>query len=244
METTNQVSDVEKAESSLKSLYRVGGASAMIAAVFALLQIIIEIIGVGFLHIEVPTTVIGWFLLLQSHTLLGLTELTMFQIPAFILCVPVFLALYVALKRSNGSYVIVATAFAFLGIAVYIASNTVFSMLSLSGQYAAATTDVQRSILLAAGQAMLAYYQGVGVDVGLFLFMFAILMISGVMLRSNIFDRATAYIGILAGVVSLLYYISSAFTPNAIFILEAAGLFFVVWIILVGLRLLQLGYSK
>ena len=228
----------------LKSLYRVGGAAALIAAMFALTQIIIEIIGVGFMHIEVPTTIIGWFLLLQSQTLLGLTELTMFQIPAFIFCVPAFLALYVALKRSNGAYVMVATALAFLGIAVYISSNTVFSMLSLSGQYAAATTDEQRSMLLAAGQAMLAIYQGISVNVGLFLFMVAILMVSGIMLRSNIFDSATAYVGILAGVVALAYYISSAFTQMAIFILEAAGIFFVVWVILVGRRLIQLGYSK
>lgn len=99
-------------------------------------------------------------------------------------------------------------------------------------------------MLLAAGQAMLASYEGIGVDVGLLLFMIAILSISGIMLRSKIFDRRSAYVGILAGVVALVYYISSAFTPIAIFIFELAGLFFVAWIILVCLRLLQLGYTK
>jgi hypothetical protein len=41
-------------------------------------------------------------------------------------------------------------------MAVYIASNRAFAMLSLSGQYASATTDAQSSLLNAAGQAMLA----------------------------------------------------------------------------------------
>jgi hypothetical protein len=244
MEKMNQVSDKEKMASYLESLYRIGGVSALIAAGLALIQIVIEIIGVGFMHIEVPTTIMGWFLLLQSHMLFGLTALTMFQIPAFILCIPVFLALYTALKQTKEVYVMIVIALALLGITIYIASNTVFSMLSLSGQYKAATTDAQRSGLLAAGQAMLAIYQGIGVNIGLFLFLVAIMMISGVMLWGNIFDRVTAYAGILSGAVSLLYYISSAFTSNAIFILEAAGVFFVVWVILVGRRLLQLGYNK
>ena len=154
------------------------------------------------------------------------------------------LALSVALKRTNKAYVVVATALAFLRIAVYLASNTVFSMLSLSNQYAAATKDVQRSMFLAAGHAMLAIYEGLGVDVGLFLIMAAILMISAIMRRSSVFSRVTAYMGILAGVVTLAYYIASAFTPTAIFILEAAGLFWVVWVILVGRRLYQLGNGK
>jgi hypothetical protein len=235
-----QVSDLQKAEFAWPSLYRIGGVSALIAVGFATIQIVIEIIGVGIMHIDVPSGVIGWFELLHSHTLLGLTELTMFQIPALVFCVPMFLALYQALKRTKDSYELIFTALAFLGTAIYLSSNTVFSMLSLSKQYANVTTEAQRSIILAAGQAMLAIYEGLGVDVGLFLFMIAILMISVRMLWSQVFDRTIAYVGILAGVVAVIYYISSAFTSLAIFIFEVAGLFFVVWTLLVGRRLIQL----
>ena len=70
-------------------------------------------------------------------------------------------------------------------------------MLSLSRQYGAATTDVQKSLFLAAGQAMLATYEGSGVDVELFLFMTAVLMISMIMLQSNFFSPITAYVGVL-----------------------------------------------
>ena len=244
MRTTNQSLNNVEAESATTGLYRLGGVAALIAAGFAFIQIAIEFIGVGIMHIEIPTTILGWFMLLQNHWLLGLTALTLFQIPVFIFCIPVFQALYDALKQINKALVTVSTVLAFLGIAIYISSNTVFSMLSLSRQYAAATTEVQKSIFLAAGQAMLAIYEGVGVDIGLSLFMISILLVSGIMLRSEIFKRASAYVGILAGVIVIAYYIVSAFTPQAIFILEIAGLFFVAWLILVGQRLLQVRYRK
>ena len=38
----------------------------------------------------------------------------------------------------------------FLGIAVYVAGNRAFTMLSLGGQYARASTDAQKSLLIAA----------------------------------------------------------------------------------------------
>jgi hypothetical protein len=58
--------------------------------------------------------------------------------------------------RLNGASIALAATFGFVGIAVYFASNQAFSMLSLSDQYAAATTDAQRSMLLSAGEALLA----------------------------------------------------------------------------------------
>ena len=81
----------------------------------------------------------------------------------------IFLALYAALHRTGKSASLVATATGLIGIAVYLASNQAFAMLSLSGEYAAATTEAQRSIFLAAGEALLAMndpatiHQGTGV---------------------------------------------------------------------------------
>jgi hypothetical protein len=82
----------------------------------------------------------------------------------------------------------------FLGLAVYLASNRAFSMLSLSGQYANATTDAQRSLLITVGQAMLAEGQA---RAGILLIGFAFLVISAVMLRGKVFSKVTAYAGIL-----------------------------------------------
>jgi hypothetical protein len=49
----------------------------------------------------------------------------------------------------------IALALGLLGVAAYFASTAAFEILSLSNQYAAATTAAQKSTLLAAGQVLL-----------------------------------------------------------------------------------------
>ena len=88
-----------------------------------------------------PSTVEGWFALLQDNRLLGLTELTGLQIPMFALLVPVFLAVHVALRPANPALSLVGAAFGLMGIGVYLASNTALSMLTLSEQRAAAASE-------------------------------------------------------------------------------------------------------
>jgi hypothetical protein len=84
-------------------------------------------------------------------------------------------------------------------------------MLFLSEQYAAATTEAQRSMFMASGQAVLALnnpgaiFEGTGIYMSFFLLAAASLIISVVMLRSNLFSRVTASIGILASALDLTY---------------------------------------
>ena len=81
---------------------------------------------------------------------------------------------------------------------MYLATNTAFSMFSLSQEYAVATTEVQKSILLAAGQSMLAITRGTGVlYTGMPLVWLAGLIFSVVMLMSMDFGMATGWVGIL-----------------------------------------------
>jgi hypothetical protein len=219
------------------SLYRIGAFSAVLAAGLALIQMLIEIVGVGIRGTPVPDTVSAWFALLRADRLLGFTELTGLQVPIFILLVPMFLALHIALRRFAPGPVTTATVFALMGVTVYLASNTVFSMVTLSDQYAAAMSDAERAGLLAAGQAMLATYDGPGLDVGIVLVMVATLILSATMWRSGAFDRVTASMGLLAPVVASGYYLGVAFPANRIFLLEAAGVLLVVWGLLVARRL-------
>jgi hypothetical protein len=204
MKTMNQVSNAKTSDSDWKSLYRVGGLAALISGVLFRRNIAAEI-GL-FSKQEPPVTVSDWFALLQSNRLLGLSYLNIFDIVNYALVGLIFLALYAALRRTNKSYMAIAAALGFLGIAVYFASNTAFSMLSLSDQYAATTTDAQRTMLLAAGKAMLAInrfsdpgaHPGTGGYISLLLIAVAGMITSFVMLQSYVFNRATAYVGSLA----------------------------------------------
>jgi len=189
------------ADSAWKPLYRVGGAAALTIVVLFVLQIIV------FVASPPPSTVIGYFTLFHKNGLLGLLDLDLLSLADYVLFVPMFLALYAALRRASPSFMAIATTLALVGIAVYFASNTAFSMLSLSNQYAAATTDAQRSMFEASGQAMLAIYQGTAFDVSYVLLSVAPLIISVVMLRSTLFGKVTAYVGIVANVIGLGFFV-------------------------------------
>ena len=72
----------------------------------------------------------------------------------YVLLIPVYLALYVPLRRASESAIVLAAALGSIAIAVYFASNPAVEMLALSESYAAATTDAQRAAFLAAGEAI------------------------------------------------------------------------------------------
>lgn len=146
-------------------------------------------------------TVVDWFILLQNNWFLGLRNLVLLNIVGAALLAPTFLAVYSALRRDNEAYSAFGTILFFVGIAVYFASNKAFPMLSLSGQYASATTDAQRSLLEAAGQAMLAEGQS---RAGVLLIEFASLLISAVMLRGKIFSKAVACAGIRGNALMMI----------------------------------------
>ncbi|MGD9029364.1 MAG: DUF4386 family protein [Anaerolineae bacterium] len=243
----------ETPDAAWKSLYRVGGVAGLAAGVLFRRNIAAE---VGLFSAQEPLVTVGdWFSLLQTNRLLGLAYLHVFDLVNYALVALMLLALYAALRRVSRSAMAIAAALGLLGIAVYFASNTAFSMLSLSDQYAAATSDAQRTGLLAAGQAMLALgrftsrgaHPGTGGFVSLFLIAVAGIIVSGVMLRSAVFNRATAYVGILAGALDLAYCAAFTLVPTvdsellAVLFIPAAGLFLMIWHIMLGWRLWRLG---
>lgn len=92
----------------------------------------------------------------------------------------------VRVAAHNESRVMVRTVFVFVGMAVYLATNTAFSMLALSHRYAAAATAAEQSIVLAAGQAMIALSEGTGGYVGMPLAWLAGIILSALMLRGRV----------------------------------------------------------
>ena len=253
MKSTDNISSAETSDSGWKSLYKVGGVAALVAGILFRRNLAAEI-GL-FSQQEPPVAVSDWFALLQSNRLLGLAYLNIFDIVNYALVSLMLLALYAVLRRASKSAMAIATALGLLGIAVYFASNTAFSMLSLSDQYAVAPTEAQRTTLLAAGEAMLAInrftapgsHPGSGGYISLLLIAVAGLIASMVMLRSDLFNRATAYVGILASAFDLAYCLAFAFVPMvdsellAVLFIPAAGLLLMIWHIMVGWRLYRLG---
>jgi hypothetical protein len=252
VQPAEQIDGSEIADPRWKGLYIAGGVAALVAVVFFRRNFGIEFIAFqGFGLVNVPTThpssAVDWFALFQQDRLLGLVLFDVVDVINYALLALVFLALYGALHQANKNAMTVATTFGLVGITLCFSSNQAFAMLSLSDQYAAATTDVQRVAFQAAGEALLAIhspgaiYQGTGMLLSLCLVVLAGLIISIVMLRSGIFGKATAYVGIVANGLRLGYFVALAFAPalTAPPIVIAAP-FRVLWYILIAAGLFRL----
>lgn len=237
----SQVAGARAPDPAYRTLYRLGGVAALVVAFLTVAEII------AFVFSPQPSTIGGWFILFQSKPIIGLLDFWGLEVPMYAMFAMVFLALYVVLGKGDKGGMAIALTLALLGIAIFFATNNPFSMLSLSVKYAAATTEVQKSTLLAAGEAVLANtnQRAVGgFNIGLFLVSVAGLIVSSVMRRANSFHRLTAYVGILAFGFSLADYLRQALTPSvaiALLVILPGALLVVVWFTLVGRRLLQLG---
>jgi hypothetical protein len=239
--------------STWKALYKLGGIAALLAVFVFRRNLSAELIAFkGFGLFTVPETMPAraaeWFALLQSNRFIGLALLNVFDLVEYALVGLIFLAVCAALWQSSHSAMLVATVCGLSGIAVYFASNQAFAILSLSTQYAAAATNVQRDTFLAAGEALLAInnpgalHEGTGIYISLFLVLVAGLMISMVMLRSKVFSKPAAVTGILANGFMLAYFVVLPFAPEQVvlpFVLSAP--FRVTWYFLIARKLFQLG---
>jgi hypothetical protein len=182
-----------------KGLYRVGGAAALLMFLITIIQSVVFIVN------PPPSTVIDFFALFQSNWLLGLLSLDLLLIVINILLVLIYLALYAALKRYNQSATLIALVVGLIGTTLFFASReATFGMLSLSSQYAAATTEAQRAVILAAGQALLTIYNGTAFDLSYIFGGIVILLFSVVMLQSKLFSKFIAYVGIVMGALMLV----------------------------------------
>jgi hypothetical protein len=219
----------------------VGGAAALLVAVLTLAEI------VAFIIFPPPTSVEGWFKLFHHSPILGLIDFWGLELPMYLMFALVFLAIYFQLRKGNESVMVIAMTLVMIGIAVFFATNNPFSMLSLSNQYAAAVTETHKSTLLAAGEAILANTNQRaigGFNLGLFLVTIAGLITSSVMLRRDTIRRSIAYIGIMAFGLSLADYLRQALTSStttALLVIMPGAILLVVWFVLVGRVLLQLG---
>ncbi len=231
MSQLKQVTDTNTTDSRWHWLYKVAGMSALVTAVLIVVQMIVFIIW------PPPSTAIDTFKLLQENALVGFLALDLLYVIDNVLLIPILLALYVALRKTNESFMLIGAALGFVGIAALFASNPAANMNFLSGQYAAAATDAQRALFLAAGEAMLAVYSGTAYHISLILGSVALVIIPIVMLQSKIFSKATAYMGILANVLALGFYVPKI----GIYILLFSVIFLLVWYILITRRLFQLG---
>jgi hypothetical protein len=221
----------ETADYRWRWLYRAGGAAALFGVAIIPIQLLV------FVAWGQPDTAIGWFALFENNPLHGLLAFELLFVVNATFGIATTLALYVALRRVSESLMAIALALGLVEAVALIVARPAFEMLYLSEQHAAATTDAQRDLFLAAGETVLATFHGTAFHISYNLFSVYLLMVSIVMLRSQIFGRVTASAGILAGILNWGLYV-----PGIGILLSVLSVVpLAIWNVLIASRLFRLG---
>ena len=240
----NAAANAETAGFNRAVLCKLGGVAAVLIVLIALAEMAITFLPGGYTTTE---TVVDWFTLLQNNWFLGLRNLGLLNIVMVALGIPMTYALYGIHRDKNQAFAALALMISLIGTAVFYATNRAFPMLDLSVRYAVAATEAQRTIIEAAGQAMLSV--GQSHTPGTFL-AFALSEIGGILmavvaLRGKVFGRAAGLAGIVGYGFLFAFEILSSFAPSthdaALILAMVGGLSNLAWYILAALRFFQLG---
>jgi hypothetical protein len=219
-----------------KDLYRIGFVACITIPVSIALAVIVYFIWPytpGFTSVE------SIFVQLQYNRIAGLMSLDfmmMFIIPIMILHL---LALYVALKPVNESYALIALVFGIIANILILVARPLLEMVYLSNQYAAATSEVAKSQYLAAGESFHALFDGTtwlwwNIMTGISYLISCLLM-----LRSKVFSKATAYVGIALFVVG-----SGVYIPALVILSLVSTIASIIWYPMQARAFYRLGWGK
>ena len=175
--------------STWSGVFRIGGVAVLIAIPIYLLDIGISMAIEGADIRPDALNAINLFALYQENWLLGFRALGLINVATLAVSVPLFVALYGAHQQECRAYAALALIVWLVGATVYISNNAAIPMSVLSSKYASATTDSQRTLLAAAGEAMIARGADFtpGSFVGFILTDIAALGFSLILLRSRVF---------------------------------------------------------
>lgn len=178
-----------------------------------------------------------WYSLFSENPLLGLMSLDLPFVVINVLMVPIMLALYISLTRLNPAMTALAGSLFLVGVAAFFASNPAVEMLTLSNQFAEATTDTQRLALLGAGESMLATFNGTAFHVNYILAQTAGVILGTVMLRSTLFSARVAYLMIVGNAIGFGLYLPEI----GLAVSALSGVILWAWFILIARSFLRMG---
>ena len=221
----------ENDSSSWKSLYKMGGFAALLSLVFLPIQISVYLIN------PPPDTVLGWFNLFNEKPLIGLLDLDLLLVVDQVLVMLIFLALYIVLRQTSKSLILIGLVFGLVTTVLLIGSNPAIAMHTLSNQYFSTVNETVRMMTLAAGQAMITNWTGSAFHTSYILGSIAAIVISVAMLHNRSFSKAAAYLGIVSNGIAFGLYIPVIGVYVSIF--SVVILWF--WYLLIALDLIKLG---
>jgi hypothetical protein len=240
---------MDKIQNNDRAIYTVGGIFTLIVLAGILGDVIIGNITGGNLS-ALPATAVDRFLQFQDHCLAGLYNLDCLNMINQIFMIPVYFALYAAHRKTEINYALLALIVFLVGTTIMVTGNTSLTMLDLSHKYAAATSETQKTLLAAAGEAMLAKgsHGSLSVFIGFALPNVAGIIMSLVMLKGKIFGKLTSWLGLAGSILILTYLVLVTFIPGvekqAVLFAMPGGLLSMTWMMLFMIKFFHLGSKR
>ena len=240
---------MDNSDKQWKLTYKIGAITTIIVLCILILDMIIGTITGGNL-VELPKTAVERFIQLKEHPLLGLYNLDFLNIINQIILIPSIFALFAVHRETNKATALLSLILFLIGTTIFVTGNTALSMLDLSHKYFGASSNEQRMLLSAAGEAMLAKgsHGSLSVLIGFALPTLANAFMSCVMLNGKIFSRATSYIWIIGNSLMVIYIIMVTFMPTVEKMATAyampAGLLVMAWMIMFTIKLFKLSKTE
>lgn len=182
-----------------RPMFRLASISAVVVVCMIPLQATV------FLLSPPPRTVLEYFGLFQRNPVLGLLDLDLLLSVDYLVMVPLYLALYLAVRRRLATPALLGLVAALFSVGLFLVSReATFSMWQLSSQYTAATDPGQQAALVASGQMLLTWYNGGTFGLSYLLGGASTLLFSWPMWRHRIFGTAPGLVGIITGLTMLV----------------------------------------
>ncbi len=209
-------------------LYKAGGASFVITGILFFVAVAL------FATSTSPPTDAEKFLKVFATSNLNLATTSLFVVVT-VLFIPAILGLFAALKGGSRTYALMGAGLTLLGIGIFFISNITSVALAQLGQsYASAADASQRASFVAAANATLALSNAAGLFGGLFAGLGTVAF--GLAMLKGVFKKGQAYLGIAAGILSLLGSVPALFVLSFVFF-PLSG----IWFIWIGSTLYRLG---
>jgi hypothetical protein len=225
-----------------RTIFLIGGVACMIFVAYSVATfLILSILG------GPPETIEQYFAMIAENKLKGLLRLDLLTVLVIPLYYFIFYGLFVVLKKTNHGLSAISAIMAVIGVTLFVAAPSALSYMHLSDRFAAAVTDTEKNQLIAAGEAVRAcdIWHGTGSLVGGLLLQSGALLFSIVMLKSIVFSRLTAIIGIVMYGLDLIHIIFLLFIPVVgNLIMVVAGTLYILWFPLVGIRFFKMAKAQ
>jgi hypothetical protein len=229
---SDRAADAQAGHSRWRSLYRMGAVAALLSLLIIPLSVLTFFIWPLF-----PDNILD---VIQESWLAGIMSLDAGYLAGNLFVLPFFLVLYVTLREVDEGWALVALVLGLMGLLCLPIARPIPEMFDISEKYAAASTETERAIYQATGHGMLSHFHGMAYHTHYVLGSLSLLISSILMLRSTVYSKALAWVGVVTNVVVFGLYVPVVGTYISMF----SVLGYAIWCVMLGLRLYKLGWGR